>query len=92
MRLTRDQIGNLSRRIVRGLLREEMIIAEKPEEVTDLLAQVIKADLETEDRLNEEVRKLLESYADDINRGMVNYQELFRKVKTKLARDRKMVL
>lgn len=92
MRLTRDQIGNLSRRIVRGLLREEMIIAEDPEQVTDLLARVIKADLEAEDRLNEEVRKLLESYADDISRGMVNYQELFRKVKTKLARDRKMVI
>ncbi len=92
MRLTRDQVGYVAQQIVRGLLREEIIIVDHPEEVTDLLAAVLVKDFEAEDRLNEDVRELLEKHTDEINRGMVNYQELFRKVKAKLARDRKIVI
>ena len=92
MRLTRDQVGHLSQRIVRGLIKDEMITADNPEAVIDAVVQVITADLEAEDRLNEEVREMLKNYSDEISRGMVNYQELFRKVKAKIARDRKMVI
>jgi len=92
MRLTRDQVGHLSQRVIRGLIKDEMIAADNPEKAIDAMAQVITEDLEAEDRLNEEVREMLKNYADEINRGMVNYQELFRKVKAKLARDRKMVI
>ena len=92
MRLTRDQVEAISQKIVRGLVRDEVITAERPEAVIDLLAGVFQADLEAEDRLNDEVHELLKNYSDEISRGMVNYQELFRKVKSKLARDRKMVI
>ena len=92
MRLTHDQIGHISRQIVRGLMRSDTIVTEQPEQVTDSLVQMFTADLAAEDRLNEEVRDILQNYSDEINRGMVNYQELFRKVKTKLARERKMVI
>ena len=92
MRLTRDQVEAISQKIVRGLVKDEVITAERPEAVIDLLAGVFQADLEAEDRLNDEVHELLKSYSDEISRGMVNYQELFRKVKSKLARDRKMVI
>ena len=92
MRLTRDQVGHIAQKIVRGLLKDEMIIAEQPEQITDLLSDVFTKNLEAEDRLNDEVRDLLQNYTDEINRGMVNYQELFRKVKAKLARERKMVI
>jgi hypothetical protein len=92
MRLTRDQIGQISQRIVRGLLKDEMIATERPEETTDTLVKVFTEDLAAEDRLNEEVHELLKNYSEEISRGMVNYQELFRKAKAKLARDRKMVI
>ncbi len=92
MRLTRDQVGHLAQQIVRGLFREEMIIAEQPMEITEIFIGVITKDLEEEDRLNEEVRHLLENYSEEISRGMVNYQDLFRKVKSKLARERKIVI
>jgi hypothetical protein len=35
---------------------------------------------------------MLKNFAEEISRGALNYQELFRKVKTKLARERKMVI
>ena len=92
MRLTRDQVEAISQRIVRGLVKDEVISVERPEAVVDLLAGVFLADLEAEDRLNDEVHELLKNYSEEISRGMVNYQDLFRKVKSKLARDRKMVI
>jgi len=92
MRLTRDFVEAISQRIIRGLVKDEVIAADRPEAAVDLLARVFLADLEAEDRLNDEVHELLKNYSEEISRGMVNYQELFRKVKSKLARDRKMVI
>ena len=92
MRLTSDQIGYISQKVVRGLIKEEMIIADNPEQFIDTLAKVFQGDLDAEERLNEEVREMLKGYADEISRGMLNYQELFRKAKARLARDRKMVI
>ena len=92
MRLTRDQIGQISQRIVRGLLQTELIVADRPETTIDAIVVAFTEDLAAEDRLNDEVHELLKNYSDEISRGMVNYQELFRKAKAKLARDRKLVI
>jgi hypothetical protein len=92
MRLTRDQIGQISQRIVRGLIQAELIVADRPETTIDAIVVAFTDDLAAEDRLNDEVHELLKNYSDEISRGMVNYQELFRKAKAKLARDRKLVI
>ena len=92
MRLTRDQVGYVSQHIVRGLLRDEFIATDQPEQLIDSIAQVLTTDLEAEDRLNDEVREMLQNFSEEISRGSLNYQELFRKVKAKLARERKMVI
>ena len=92
MRLTADQIEYIAQKIVRGLLKEEIIVADDPGKVIDLLAAVLREDLEAEERLNEDVREMLKRYEDEISRGMLNYQELFRKAKARLARDRKLVI
>ncbi len=92
MRLTPDQVGQISERIIHGLLKEGLIVTERPEEVIDALVAEFTADLTAEDRLNDEVHEKLKGYSDEIARGMVNYQELFRKAKAKMARDRKMVI
>ena len=92
MRLTRDQVDYVSQQIVRGLVRESYIAAERHDPVIDSIAQVLVADLEAEDRLNDEVREMLKNFADEISRGSLNYQELFRKAKAKLAKERKMII
>ena len=45
-----------------------------------------------EDRLNEEVRGIMEQHSEEISRGDINYQEMFRKIKMKLARERNLIL
>ena len=92
MRLTREQVGSISQHIVRGLIRDGHIATDRPEPITDLVVQVLTHDLEAEDRLNEEVREMLKSFSEEISRGALNYQELFRKVKAKLVRERKLII
>jgi len=92
MRLTRDQIDYVSQQIVRGLVREEYITADRHDPLIDAIAQVLVEDLSAEDKLNDEVRDMLKNFADEISRGSLNYQELFRKAKAKLAKERKMII
>ena len=56
------------------------------------LSAVFEEDLAAEDRLNEEVREILQKHGEEMARGDINYQEMFRKVKNKLARDRDLIL
>ena len=49
-------------------------------------------ELSVEDRLNAEVRQLLKTYEQDIERGHVDFQRMFTMVKNKLARERGIIL
>ena len=52
---------------------------------------VISEDLQTEDRLNDEVRDILGQYAEYMRREGVSYQDMFRKTKNTLISQRKIV-
>ena len=52
----------------------------------------ILEELSVEDRLNAEVRQLLNVYEQDIERGHMDYQRMFSLVKSKLARERGIIL
>ena len=49
-------------------------------------------ELSLEDRINDEVRVILEAYSEEMRRTGANYQEMFRKVKSELVRKYKAVL
>jgi hypothetical protein len=49
-------------------------------------------EIAVEDRLNEEVRDILNKHADDMRRSGVSYQDMYKKVKGELARQRKLTL
>ena len=49
-------------------------------------------EISVEDRLNDEVREILIQHQDEMRRTGVSYQEMYKKVKAQLARDRKLVL
>ncbi len=93
MRLRKDMIERISAKIVERLLRREMIEPSvDPEALGARLARVIEADLLVEDRLNEEVKSILREYQDEMDKSNVDYSRLFTLVKTKLARERNLVL
>ena len=39
-----------------------------------------------EDRINDEVRVIIEAYSEEMRKSSTNYQEMFRKVKSELVR------
>ena len=49
-------------------------------------------ELALEDRINEEVRVILEAYSDEMRKSGAQYAEMFKKVKTELAKKYKAVL
>jgi hypothetical protein len=52
---------------------------------------VISEELQTEDRLNDEVREILGQYTEYMRREGVSYQDMFRKTKNTLMSQRKIV-
>jgi hypothetical protein len=56
------------------------------------LERVITEELQVEDRLNVEVRQLMKAYEQDIERGGVDYQKMFTMIKSKLVKERGLIL
>jgi len=92
MLLTRDFVGYMSKEIVKRLLAQEMIEAATPEALTAKVRAALADELGVEDRLNEDVRAILTQYADEMRRTGASYQEMYKKVKNQLARERKLIL
>ncbi|MDQ6701475.1 MAG: DUF507 family protein, partial [Acidobacteriota bacterium] len=67
------------------------IETQAPQKVADLVCELITEELLVEDRLNDEVRDILEQYSDYMRREGVSYQEMFRRTKNTLISQRKVI-
>ncbi len=85
-------MGYLARKTVRGLLDAKVIKTAKPQLLAERVAAGLLDELKLEDRINEEVRLILETYQEDMRRTGASYPEMFKKVKMELARKYKAVL
>jgi hypothetical protein len=92
MRLSKIQIEHLAFVTVRNLLKQEKILAEKKNKLIDELASLILEEFQKEDKLDQEVREILSKHMEKIRKENIEYQTMFRMIKTKLARERKIVL
>lgn len=92
MLLNRDYVAHMSKELVKKLIAGEMIESKTPDAVVQQVRQIMADELSIEDRLNEEVRTILNDHADTMRRTGVSYQEMYKKVKGQLALDRKLVL
>jgi hypothetical protein len=90
MLLAREFIGYLSRQLVRRLSPASIETA-NPTAVAEAIAAVIEDDLSAEDRLNDEVRDVLDQYSDYMRREGVSYQEMFRRIKNQFMAQRKII-
>jgi hypothetical protein len=94
MLLNRDYVGHMASEIVKKLLEDNQVeIKEKDQE--GLIARVrlrVLEEITIEDKVNDEVRTILTQYQDEMRRTGVSYQEMFKKVKGQIARDRKLIL
>ena len=92
MLLSRDFVGYMAKELVKRLVAGKMIETKNIENLTQQVRQVMAEEVTIEDRINEEVREILARYSDDMRRTGVSYQEMYKKVKGQLARERKLIL
>jgi uncharacterized protein len=90
MLIPRELLGYISRQIVTRLV-PTVIETAAPQNVIEMVSGTITEEMEAEDRLNDEVREILNQYSEYMRREQVSYQEMFRKAKNQLIAQRKIV-
>jgi hypothetical protein len=92
MLIQRDYVAYMAAEVVKKLVGGELIETKNIAAVAQRLNQSMMEEITVEDRVNEEVRTILTQHQDEMRRTGVSYQEMFKKVKGQLARDRKLIL
>ncbi len=93
MRVQKEFIETISKKIVRSLIEKDLIIWEETtDKLETIITGIITEDLMVEDLLNEEVKTLLESKTEEYERSMMDYGRVFQMVKSKLVRERGLIL
>ena len=92
MIFSREYVGYLARQVVRRLQANHFIQTAEPEKVTEQVQVSMIDELSLEDRINDEVRVILEAYSDEMRQSAANYAEMFKKVKVELVKKYKAVL
>ena len=92
MIFSREYIGYLARRTVKHLIDAKLITTSDLKGTEARVTVGLTDVLALEDRINEEVRVILEAYSDEMRKSGAQYAEMFKKVKTELAKKYKAVL
>jgi len=92
MRLNKQQIEHLAFRVIKGLLAEKLIVSDNREKTVVDVQNIITQELEKEDQLDEKVKEILKDKLNEIRNSNIDYYEMFRMVKSKLAEQENIVL
>ena len=90
MLLAREFVAYTARQVVAKIV-PQIVEAPQPEPLIELTTNIMFEELEAEDRLNDEVRDLLDQYSEYMRREGVSYSDMFRKIKNTLITQRKIV-
>ncbi len=83
----------MSKKMVKSLIEGDFILwDERPEILEAVISEIITEDLLVEDRLNDEVKTLLEARTKEYEREMMDFGRVFQMVKSKLVRERGLIL
>ncbi|HEV2348343.1 MAG TPA: DUF507 family protein [Terriglobia bacterium] len=92
MHYQREYVAYMAKQVLKRLTASGLVQFDQADYVTEVMTQVMLDELGVEDRLNDDVRKILEQHAEEMKRAGASYEEMFKKVKKQLVHDRKVVL
>ena len=92
MALRREYVRLLSVKVAEELQRLEMISVPAGLDLAEQVFQVMDTEVNLEHRIDDEVRSLLNQYQDQMRQSGASYQEMFKLIKNKLVKERKLVL
>ena len=93
MKLSEARVDKLSLDIIDTLAEQDDVrLQAKDAELSAAVKQIVEDELLVEERLDAEVRQLLEQHRSDIVMQRLSYDELFRRTKQRLINERRIVL
>lgn len=93
MRLSEAKVDWLAEQIAAMLRgRDDIDRRSDDNRLRALIRQAMVEELSVEDRLDEEIRRLLQQYDREIRAGRMSYNTLFTRIKAQLVRERGIVL
>lgn len=92
MNYPREFVSYMAQKTLDRLVAQRLIEYEQPAYVNEVITQLMWEELTIEDRINEEVREILREQSDEMRRMGASYDEMFKKVKNHLVRERNVVL
>ena len=92
MLINRDLVTYMAADLVKKLAETEMVEVKNNAAVAQRVRQAMVDEITVEDRINEEARQILIQHQEQMRNSGISYQDMFKKVKAQLARDKKLVL
>jgi hypothetical protein len=92
MLINRDLVSHMAAEIVKKLHEGELVEVKNRAEITQRVRHAMIDEITVEDRINEEARQILIQHQEQMRNSGISYQDMFKKVKAQLARDKKLVL
>lgn len=93
MKLSPEKIEALSASLLDALADVDGVLFRGDDaELRIAMTEIVSDELMVEERLDAEVHKMLQAYKYEITMGRLNYDELYRKLRSKLINERRIVL
>jgi hypothetical protein len=93
MRLPKELITHIADAIAANLESKELVKYAVPKNtIAAMIADVITRNMLEEEKLNDDVKKMLTVHEAEIAKGMMDYRKVFELTKQKLAKERGIVL
>ncbi len=92
MALRNEFVEYMTEKVIEELIERGFIELPEDFSIKETIYAAVSDEVTVEDRLNQEVRQLLNEYGNQMNDIGASYQETFKLIKRKLVRERKLVI
>jgi hypothetical protein len=93
MRLAKERVHHMADSLIARLQELSYLeLTGDRKALRESLEQTMTEELMVEDRLNAEVRRMMQPYERQIEQGQVDFQKIFTMIKQKLVRERNIIL
>jgi len=92
MRLSKNEIDHMGFFIVKNLIKDNKIKIKDKNSLVEYVQEIILQEFQIEEKLDQEVRQILNKHREKIRSENIEYQTLFRMIKNKLAKEKNIVL
>jgi hypothetical protein len=92
MQFQREYVGYMAKQVLKRLSAVNLIQFDQPDYVNEVMTQVMLDELGVEDRINDEVRKIIEQHGDEMKQLGATFEDAFKAIKKQIVRDRKITL